>query len=101
MTSRTAVRCVRLGFLVLGGAIGTTALAGPALAQDSTLEPRNQIVLTGRLVVASDETVDAAVILDGDAQVDGTVSGSLVVLNGDAEVSGRSRRTSSSSTATW
>jgi hypothetical protein len=75
--------------LVIAGAIGATALAaGPALAQDGSATERDQIVLTGRLVVASDETVDAAVILDGDAQVDGTVTGSLVVLNGDAEVSG-------------
>lgn len=88
-TPRSTVRGVRLTLLVIAGAIGATALmAGPALAQDAGTAERDQIVLTGRLVVASDETVDAAVILDGDAQVDGTVTGSLVVLNGDAEVSG-------------
>jgi hypothetical protein len=58
------------------------------LAQDGSGAAHDQIVLTGRLVVAADETVDTAVILDGPAQVDGTVRKSLVVLHGDAEVSG-------------
>ena len=62
--------------------------AGPVLAQDGTSAPHDQIVLTGRLVVAADETVDAAVILDGPALVEGTVRETLVVLNGDAEISG-------------
>ena len=75
--------------LVLTGAIGATALvAAPALAQDGSAASDDQIVLTGRLVVAEDETVDAAVILDGPAQVDGTVEESLWVLNGDVDVSG-------------
>ena len=57
-------------------ALAVAALtAGPALAQDAANAPRDQIVLTGRLVVAADETVGAAVILDGPAQVDGTVRG--------------------------
>jgi hypothetical protein len=74
---------------VVVAAFGFAALtSGPALAQDGSQATDDQIVLTGRLVVASDETVDAAVILDGPAQVDGTVQGPLVVLNGDAEVSG-------------
>ena len=70
-------------------AFGLAALAaGPALAQNGSRATHDQIVLTGRLVVAADETVDAAVILDGPALVDGTVRESLVVLHGDAEVSG-------------
>jgi hypothetical protein len=48
----------------------------------------DQVVLTGRLVVAEGETVGDAVILNGDATVDGTVTGDLVVLNGDAEIAG-------------
>ena len=62
--------------------------AGTALAQDGTRASHDQIVLTGRLVVAADETVDAAVILDGPAVIEGTVQEILVVLNGDAEISG-------------
>jgi cytoskeletal protein CcmA (bactofilin family) len=88
-TSRQPVRGIRLMLVVLSGAIGATALmAGPALAQDGSAASDDQIVLTGRLVVAEDETVDAAVILDGPAQVDGTVEESLWVLNGDVDVSG-------------
>ncbi|MGH2641106.1 MAG: hypothetical protein ACRDGO_05355 [Actinomycetota bacterium] len=75
---------------VFGTAIVLVVLgAGPAAAQeDGDPTGRDQIVLTGELLVAADDTVDAAVILDGPAQVDGTVRESLVVLNGDAEVSG-------------
>jgi hypothetical protein len=81
-------RAVRYA-LPVAAAFGLSVLAaGPALAQDGTQTPHDQIVLTGRLVVAADETVDAAVILDGPAVVDGTVRETLVVLNGDAEVSG-------------
>jgi hypothetical protein len=82
-------RHARSAVPVVVAALAVAALtAGPALAQDGSGAPRDQIVLTGRLVVASDETVDAAVIVDGPAQVDGTVRGPLVVLNGDADVSG-------------
>jgi hypothetical protein len=65
-------------------ALGT----GPAIAQDDSSASHDQIVLTGRLVVRADETVDAAVILDGPALVEGTVREILVVLNGDADISG-------------
>ena len=75
--------------LVVGVVLAFSALsAGTALAQDGTSASHDQIVLTGRLVVAADETVDAAVILDGPAVVEGTVRETLVVLNGDAEISG-------------
>jgi hypothetical protein len=64
-------------------------VAAPALAQaDAPADRDDQVVLTGQLLVAADETVDAAVILDGPARVEGTVRESLVVLNGDTEVSG-------------
>jgi hypothetical protein len=78
-----------VALLIIGGAIALLAIGtGPALAQDDTTASHDQIVLTGRLDVAADETVDAAVILDGPARVDGTVRETLVVLNGDAEISG-------------
>jgi hypothetical protein len=74
---------------VVVGALALAMLAaGPALAQDGSRATHDQIVLTGRLDVAADQTVDAAVILDGPARVDGTVRETLVVLNGDAEISG-------------
>lgn len=75
---------------VIGAAIVLVALgAGPAAGQeDGASADRDQIVLTGELLIAAEDTVDAAVILDGPARVDGTVRETLVVLNGDAEISG-------------
>lgn len=63
---------------------------GPASAQSSGSgsEDDDLVVLTGRLVVPEGETVDAAVIFDGPATVDGTVEQALVVFNGDVEISG-------------
>jgi len=90
-----AVRCRTGGPLstlgsIVGAAIVLVALgAGPAAAQEDTASAdRDQIVLTGELLIAAKDTVDAAVILDGPARVDGTVQETLVVLNGDAEISG-------------
>ncbi|HEX6401381.1 MAG TPA: hypothetical protein VF108_13075, partial [Actinomycetota bacterium] len=75
---------------VVGASVVLVALgAGPAAAQeDGVSADRDQIVLTGELLIAADDTVDAAVILDGPARVDGTVRETLVVLNGDTEISG-------------
>ena len=74
---------------IVGAAIVLVALgAGPAAAQEDDSADRDQIVLTGELLIAAEDTVDAAVILDGPARVDGTVRETLVVLNGDAEISG-------------
>jgi hypothetical protein len=81
----------RAALLVAGAALVLSVLTmAPAAAQ--TENPagvdESQVVLTGSLVVGADETVDAAVILNGPALVEGTVRESLIVLNGDAEVSG-------------
>lgn len=66
-------------------AVGT----GPALAQeDGSPDERDQVVLTGRLLVETGETVDVAVILDGSARIDGTVRETVFVLNGDTEITG-------------
>jgi hypothetical protein len=66
------------------------ALPGSAWAQDngSGADDNDQVVLTGRLLVESDRTVDTAVIFNGPATIEGTVRGDLFVLNGDTEVSG-------------
>lgn len=68
-------------FAVLGA-------ASPASAQDADGGDREQIVLSGRLLVAEGETVDSAVIFNGPATIDGTVTESLVVFNGRTEISG-------------
>jgi tetrahydromethanopterin S-methyltransferase subunit G len=93
---RTAAPLLRERSLLLitGAAILLSALtASPASAQDAgpSGEDADQIVLTGRLVVSADETVDTAVILDGPALVEGTVREALVVFNGDTEIVGTVR----------
>jgi hypothetical protein len=72
------------------GACALSALAAPAAsAQDGPdFDENDQIVLTGRLVIAADETVDTASILNGSALIEGTVRESVFVLNGDTEISG-------------
>ena len=78
----------RTVFAVTAAALVAMVFATPAFAQDGERDVDHQIVLTGRLIVPSGDTVGAAVIFDGDALVEGTVRESLVVLNGDAEISG-------------
>lgn len=82
-------RSPRSGSVAIGALVLSLLFAGPASAQaEDPLDDQDQIVLTGRLFVAADETVDTAVILNGTALVEGTVLESLVVINGDTEVSG-------------
>ncbi|HUF59864.1 MAG TPA: hypothetical protein VMR89_10365 [Actinomycetota bacterium] len=80
----------RRSSLIAGAAILLTVLTmSPAFAQGEDPSGEDeQIVLTGRLFIASDETVDTALIFDGPALVEGTVRESLVVFNGDAEIVG-------------
>lgn len=90
MTSTRGLRS-RRSSLMAGAAILLTVLTmSPAFAQgeDRSSEDNEQIVLTGRLFIASEETVDTALIFDGPALVEGTVRESLVVFNGDAEIVG-------------
>lgn len=76
--------------LVLVSGAATTILAQPAAAQDggAGADRDDQIVFTGTLTVASDQTVDTALIFDGPATIEGTVRDDLIVFNGDAEISG-------------
>jgi hypothetical protein len=65
------------------------ALAPGAFAQDDDgPDTDDQIVLNGRLVVPEGETVQTAVIFNGDATIDGTVADLLVVFNGRTEITG-------------
>ncbi len=64
-------------------------LAPSALAQDDGgPDTDDQIVVTGRLVVPEGESVQHAVIFNGDATIDGTVAETLVVFNGRTEITG-------------
>ena len=86
-------RRVKLGSLIrllaMAGLM-VLALPGSAWAQDdgSGADEDDQVVLTGRLLVETDRTVDTAVIFDGPATIAGTVRQDLFVMNGDTEISG-------------
>jgi hypothetical protein len=79
---------------VLGGAIAAAVLAivaaPSAFAQDEGTAPAgdDQIVLTGALLIPEGETVGTAVIFNGDATIEGTVTQSVVVFNGEVEIAG-------------
>jgi hypothetical protein len=76
---------------VLAGAVVLLSVLtmAPALAQtEGRAGDDDQIVLTGRLQIAADETVDTALIFNGSALVEGTVRESLLVFNGDTEITG-------------
>jgi hypothetical protein len=81
----------RSSLLIAGAVILLSVLTmAPASAQaeGQAGEDDSQIVLTGRLLIAADETVDTALIFDGPALVEGTVRESLLVFNGDTEITG-------------
>lgn len=88
-----AVRRSTVARIALVSLVGVATLifgALPAVAQsdDRGLDRNDQIVLNGRLVVASGETVGTAAIMNGPATIDGTVRDTLFVLNGRVDISG-------------
>jgi hypothetical protein len=66
------------------------ATAPSAFAQDEGTDTGgdDQIVLTGMMLVPEGAAVGTAVIFNGDATIDGTVTESVAVFNGDVEISG-------------
>ena len=74
----------------LSGFVLVVFLAVPASAQGSTNDnpSRNQIVLSGQLIVPQGETVDTALIFHGPATIAGTVTGSVLVFDGRTDISG-------------
>jgi hypothetical protein len=78
--------------VIVGGlmAVAVVLGAGSAAAQsdESGLDRDDQIVLNGRLLVPSDQSVGSAVILNGPARIDGTVRETLFVLNGRVDIAG-------------
>jgi hypothetical protein len=70
------------------GCLGFLLLAPVALAQEEDPDSDDFVVLTGRLVVPEGDTVQTAVIFNGDAVIAGTVTETLVVFNGDTEITG-------------
>ncbi|HEX6237679.1 MAG TPA: hypothetical protein VFZ68_10825 [Acidimicrobiales bacterium] len=76
-----------LAVVALAGLAGV-AVAPAAGAQVAEEQGDNVVVLTGRAVVRSGETVDNVVIADGPAVIDGTVRNGVIALNGDVLVRG-------------
>lgn len=76
--------------LVTSGVLLLSLAASPAFAQDEgpILDGNDQVVVTGRLVIKADRTVDTAAIFNGPAVVEGTVRQDLFVLNGDTDIAG-------------
>jgi cytoskeletal protein CcmA (bactofilin family) len=90
VTRRGACAAVAVSALV---AATFLMVAAPAGATPSGTQPRNrdddtQVVITGRVVVAQQETVGDVAILNGDARINGSVDGSVFALNGDVTVRG-------------
>lgn len=82
-------------WLIALGAVGvalTGLLAPAALAQSGNAGTGSAddsfVVLTGRLEVKPDDTFDTAIIFDGDATIEGTVTQTVMAFNGDIVVSG-------------
>jgi hypothetical protein len=76
--------------VAIAAAVLAIVSAPSAFAQDesSATAGDDQIVLTGALLVPEGETVGTAVIFNGDATIEGTVTQSVVVFNGDVEIAG-------------
>lgn len=77
----------RSGGVALILCLGLVALAPAAAAQEGS-RTDEQVILTGRLLVPEGETVRNAVIFNGDALIEGTVTDRLVVFNGRTEIAG-------------
>jgi hypothetical protein len=73
-------------------AASSVLVAAPAGAAPTGAQPQDrddtQVVVTGRVIVAEQETVGDVVILNGDAAINGSVDGSVFALNGDVAVRG-------------
>lgn len=65
----------------------TVAAPAPASAQDG--EPRDQIVLSGEVVVRRGEDIGEVVVLHGMVVVAGVAHGDVVVIDGDITVTGQ------------
>jgi cytoskeletal protein CcmA (bactofilin family) len=64
------------------------AAAVPASAAQSGGSDQAVVVITGDVVVARGDAVDAVVVVNGDVRIAGRVDGSVVVVNGTTTVSG-------------
>ncbi len=77
-----------LGLSVLLSVPLVLALAAPASAVGLNTQDEPQIVLTGKVVVESGQTVGDVVIFNGPTTIAGTVHGGVISFNGDVTISG-------------
>jgi hypothetical protein len=84
--TRTVAASILLAPGVLGAAPAARAAATTGRAPETS--GSNQVVVTGRVVVAQRETSGTVVIFDGPAVIAGTVRGDVVVFNGTTDISG-------------
>jgi cytoskeletal protein CcmA (bactofilin family) len=77
-----------LAVAVLAVIAGVPAVA---LAQGGAREPRDQVILSGELVVAQGQTVGEVVVFDGKVTVNGVVDGDVIVMHGNVAVAGQIR----------
>jgi len=71
--------------LVVSMLPATAAFAADA---EPSREKTSLVVLTGDATVSAPQTVESVVVFDGNATVDGTVTGAVVVFSGNATISG-------------
>jgi len=83
--ARAAVLLVAIVGLVLVALVAPAAAGSP---DNDTASPDRWIVLSGRVDLPEDTTVDYVFVLNGDTDITGTVDGTVVVVNGDVRVSG-------------
>ena len=72
-------------------ALALVCLATPQLAraQDTSSQDDFLLRISGPVTIPVSETVDTAVVISGDAQIDGAIRNGLVVINGNAVVTGQ------------
>jgi len=70
--------------------LAVVALAGAATAQDTDTDDDDSFLfrVNGSASIPADETVNAALVVNGDIVVDGHVSEALIVINGTATING-------------
>jgi hypothetical protein len=78
----------RLSVFILAILLGLIPAAASAQVNEAS-DGGFAMRIEGDLVVAEGETVDAAVVIDGNVQVDGTIKDFLMVIDGTADVTGR------------
>jgi hypothetical protein len=84
---RKASARVVLSFVL--GATSTASLSPTAMAQPVEEQHRNQVVLSGYVIVPRGRTVSEVVVFQGGATVLGVVEGDVIVLDGPATVAGQ------------